>query len=297
MLDDITLVNTVKGTKIEISQAIGAQILLDSIDWGAISSNSVTYKYTNQVGVQVTNTTLETRDISIVGWVASEQLGVVDALAKRLNGFVNPLEPLKLQYQQYELTVYPTSSIKWGKGYTENNEVMRKFKIDGFAADPLFRSINDSKLQAGVVVPMFHFPLIIPKTEGVVFGVRQEYILLTVENKGDVVTGFKVEFVADKGTVDSPSLINAKTQEFIKINKVLQRGERVMISTLDGEKSIIGYSDANDTTGSNYYKYKDLDSTWLKLVIGDNQFKYEAEENVGNLAVNIYYNNKYLEVE
>lgn len=297
MQDAITLVNTVRGTKFTLSQATGAQYLLESVDWGAISSNSVTYKYTNQVGVQVTNTTLETRDVEIIGWVANENPGVVDTLAKRLNGFINPLEPLKLQAKSYELTIYPTTSIKWGNEYKYNNDVMRRFKIDAFAADPLFRSIIDSKLQAGVVVPKFRFPLVIPKNKGVVFGVRQEYIILTVENKGDVPTGFRIEFLANKGTVDTPSLINARTQEFIKINKSMERGERIVISTEDGEKSIIGYANANDTEGSNYYKYKDLDSTWLKLALGDNLFKYEAEENVGNLAVTIYYNNKYLEVQ
>ena len=40
----------------------------------------------------------------------------------------------------------------------------------------------------------------------------------------------------------------------------------------------------------------DLDSTFLKLEVGDNLFRYDAEENINNLEVNIYYNPNYLEV-
>lgn len=297
MRNGITLTNTVKNVTIALTQDIGEVILLESVNWGEIAANNVSYKYTGQVGIQVTNTTLETRDIEILGWVASENPGVVDSVARQLNSFVNPLEPLRLQYRNYEVTFYPSHSIRWGSGYKENNEVMRKFKIDGFAADPLFRAVVESKEQAGVVVPKFHFPLIIPKEKGIVFGVRKKTSILIIENKGDVPTGFKVEFSADNGTVKNPALINAKTQEFIKINKTLAYGERVVITTNSGEKSVIGYSSRNDRIGENYYKYRDLDSTWLQLEIGDNRFSYAADENVAGLAVSLYYTNKYLEVE
>ena len=40
----------------------------------------------------------------------------------------------------------------------------------------------------------------------------------------------------------------------------------------------------------------DLHSTFLKLEVGDNLFRYDAEENINNLEVNIYYNPNYLEV-
>lgn len=296
MVESITLINTVKGTRHTLDQKRGSQYLLESCDWGVVTSNRVTYKYTNQVGVQVTNTTLETRDVSIVGWICSENAGELEALAKTLNKFINPMEAMKLQYKNYELGFFPDNSIKWGKSIKENNEYMRKFKIDGFAADPLFRTISDSRVTAGVIESKFFFPLVIPKDEGIVFGIRREYIILSVPNAGDVTTGFKIEFLASKGTVTNPALYNTKTQEYIKINKTLERGEKIVINTLDGEKSVIGYEFGSDEP-LNYYKYKDLLSTWLVINAGDNLFKYDADDNVVNLEVRIYYNNRYLEVE
>lgn len=296
MIDGITLINTVKNDRQVIDKKIGSQFLLESCDWGSVSSNRVTYKYTNQVGVQVTNTTLETRDVSIVGWICSENPLELESLAKRLNKFVNPMEAMRLQYKSYELGFFPDSSVKWGKGIKENNQYMRKFKIDGFAADPLFKAINDSRVVAGVVESHFYFPLVIPKDEGIVFGIRKEYIILSVPNLGDVTTGFKIEFIASKGTVTSPALYNTKTQEYIRVNKLMEKGEKIVINTLDGEKSILGY-EPNSDEPLNYYKYKDLLSKWLVIDTGDNLFKYDADENVGNLEVRIYYNNRYLEVE
>ncbi len=296
MIEDITLVNTVKGTQLKLDKEPHSEFLLDVCDWGVVTSDRVTYKYTNQVGVQVTNTTLETRDISITGYIVSEKADNLDVLAKRINIFVNPMEAMKLQFKTYELLFFPDNSIRWGTTLQENNEYFRKFKIDGFAADPLFRQKSDSKVLAGVVEPKFYFPLIIPKDEGVVFGIRKEYIILSVPNSGDVTTGFRIEFVASKGTVGNPAIYNTKTQEYVKINKILARGERVVINTEDGEKSVLGYL-SGETEAQNYYKYRDLRSTWLKILTGDNLFKYDADSNVGNLEVRIYYNNRYLEVE
>lgn len=297
MVESIQLQNLIKGTSLLLDQD-DSEYILESVDWGVVSSNRVTYKYTNQVGVQVTDVTLETRDVSIVGWVCAkdDNIKYLEELKKNLNRFINPMEEMKVIYKDYTLNFFPDNSIKWGTTYKTNNDVMAQFKIDGFAADPLFKSKNDTRVLAGVVEPMFYFPLVIPKTEGVVFGYRREYIILGVYNSGDVSTGFRIEFIASKGTVTNPMLINTRTQEYIKINKVLERGEKVVINTVDGEKYVHGFVGESGEE-QNYYKYRDLKSTWLKISTGDNLFKYDADDNLGNLEVRIYYNNRYLEVQ
>lgn len=297
MVESIQLQNLIKGTSLLLDQD-NSEYILESVDWGVVSSNRVTYKYTNQVGVQVTDVTLETRDVSIVGWVCAkdDNIKYLEELKKNLNRFINPMEEMKVIYKDYTLNFFPDNSIKWGTTYKTNNDVMAQFKIDGFAADPLFKSKNDTRVLAGVVEPMFYFPLVIPKTEGVVFGYRREYIILGVYNSGDVSTGFRIEFIASKGTVTNPMLINTRTQEYIKINKVLERGEKVVINTVDGEKYVHGFVGESGEE-QNYYKYRDLKSTWLKISTGDNLFKYDADDNLGNLEVRIYYNNRYLEVQ
>lgn len=48
---------------------------------------------------------------------------------------------------------------------------------------------------------------------------------------------------------------------------------------------------------NNYFKYRDLDSTWLQLDVGDNLFRYDADTGIDNLEVYIYFHSKYLEVQ
>ena len=92
----------------------------------------------------------------------------------------------------------------------------------------------------------------------------------------------------------NPSLLNVSTQKYFRIKKTMVAGEEIEINTVTGEKRIVGRLNGEE---SNYYKYKDLTSTWLDLSIGDNIFRYDAEEGLDNLEVYIYFNNRYLEVE
>ena len=170
---------------------------------------------------------------------------------------------------------------------------MCKFKIDGICPDPLFSEKNESKITAVGTAGKFHFPLIIPKTKGIVMGIRQPSLIFVIENKGSVPVGMKMVLKAT-GTLTNPSITNVYTQEFFKINKTMQAGEQIVIDTIIGEKTIKG---TLHNIESNYFKYRDFDSTWLQLNIGTNLFRYNADTNIGNLEVFIYYNNKYLEVQ
>lgn len=122
---------------------------------------------------------------------------------------------------------------------------------------------------------------------------RQPSLIVAINNSGAVDVGMKIVFKAN-GTLYGPSLINVDTQKYFKVNKTMQAGEEIMIDTIIGEKKIQGT--LNGIT-LNYFKYRDLDSEWLQLKVGDNLFRYDADENVENLEVYIYFNNKYLEVQ
>lgn len=66
------------------------------------------------------------------------------------------------------------------------------------------------------------------------------------------------------------------------------------MNTTVGEKYIRGV--LNGET-SNYFKYRDLDSEWLQLKVGDNLFRYDCDGGQSALEVYIYHQNKYLEVQ
>ena len=297
MVENILLKNSVSKEEIELDKVTTPDYILHSVDWGSIEGSHNSYKHVNQVGIYVTRTNLGTRNIEVVGWIVAENENQMTQRKMQLNKFFNPQQPIDLFYKKYKIRFLPNSSIKYSIITAENNEVVCKFKIEGLCPDPLFTESSEQKVTAANTIGMFHFPLIISKTPnppgGIIFGYRQPSLIVAIENKGAISTGMTIVFKAN-GTLANPSLINVDTQKFFKVNKTMQAGEQITINTTIGQKKIQGLLNGELT---NYFKYRDLESEWLQLEVGDNLFRYDADSQVENLEVYIYFHNKYLEVQ
>ena len=297
MIENIVLRNVETQAYLELDMSLTPYYVLDSVDWGSVESTHHSYKYVNQIGVYVTGTSLETRSVEITGFIVADNERDMTQRKQMLNRFINPQQALDLHYHDYVLRLLPNTSIRYGVGYKENNNVICKFKIEGYCPDPLFAEDVESKIEAASTTGRFHFPLIISEypnpPKGVLFGVREPSLLVTITNSGAVDVGMKIVFKAN-GTLANPELIDVATQKFFRVNKTMQAGERIEINTSIGSKSIKGM--LNGVT-SNYFKYRDLDSEWLQLKVGDNIFRYDSSSSSGSLEVYIYFQNKYLEVQ
>lgn len=297
MVEGIKLQNIQTRAILTLDMVSTNDYILNSVDWGQVTSTHHSYKYVNQIGVYVTGTSLETRNVEINGWVIAENEAQMTQRKQVLNRFFNPQQAIDLMYSVYTLRFLPNTSVRYSATVAENNEVVCKFKIEGYCPDPLFSEQVENKVAAASTVGMFHFPLIMSKNPeppgGVVFGLRQPSLIVAIDNAGAVSVGMKIVFKAN-GTLTGPMLIDVETQKYFKVNKTMQAGERIEIDTAIGQKKIQGI--LNGVT-SNYFKYRDLDSEWLQLDVGSNLFRYDADANAGNLEVFIYYSNKYLEVQ
>lgn len=297
MVEGIKLQNVETRAILTLDMVSTPDYVLNSVDWGAVESTHHSYKYVNQIGVYVTGTSLETRSVDISGWVIASTEREMTNRKTILNRFFNPQQAVDLFYKDYVLRFLPNTSVRYSTAIAENNEVVCKFKVEGYCPDPLFSEQMESKVAAASTIAMFHFPLIISQTPnppgGIAFGLRQPSLIVAINNSGAVDVGMKIVFKAI-GTLHGPSLINVNTQKYFKVNKTMQASEEIVINTTIGEKKIQGTLNGITT---NYFKYRDLDSEWLQLSVGDNLFRYDAEENVENLEVYIYFNNKYLEVQ
>ena len=297
MVEGIKLQNVETRSVLTLDMVSTQDFILNSVDWGTVESTHHSYKYVNQIGVYVTGTSLETRSVTIMGWVIA---GTELQMTKRksmLNKFFNPQQAVDMFYKDYMLRFLPNSSVKYSATVAENNEVVCKFKIEGYCPDPLFVEQEENKITAASTIGIFHFPLKISTNPnppgGVVFGYRQPSLIVAISNQGSVSVGMRIVFKAN-GTLENPSIINVNTQKFFKVNKTMQAGEQIIVDTVIGEKKIQGI--LNGQT-NNYFKYRDLDSEWLQLAVGDNLFRYDADSGIGNLEVYIYFSNKYLEVQ
>lgn len=271
--------------------------ILKSVDWGTIKGTHHSSKYVSQIGESFTNTSLGTRQITIEGWIVAQSESHMTTLKRRLNSFINPQETIEMLYSTYTINFVPDESVKYSISSAENNEIFCKFQISGTAPNPLFSDNAESRSAFVTTDATFRFPLIFSANlpdGGVVFGKRTASLIAKLINDGSVSIGMKIIFKAN-GTVINPSLINVNTQEEFTINKALVAGEEIEINTNVGEKSIRGK--IGNAAYTNYFMYKNIDSSWLQLDVGDNLFRYNAEEGINNLDVFVYFYNRYLEVQ
>lgn len=271
--------------------------ILNNVDWGVVQGTHHSYKYVNQIGVSITSTSLKERSITVTGWIIADTEEEMDERKQFLNRYFDPRYEIDVMYKNYFLRFVPDNTVKYGTSEKENNDAIVQFQIKGTCADPLFSEINGSKETIAATIATFHFPLIMSTNlyeRGLVFGYRQPSLTAKVTNRGAVEVGMKIVFKAI-GELTNPRLIDVDTREFVAIEKSMVAGEEIVINTNVGEKSIQGKIGNEDY--SNYFMYKDLDSTWLQLRLGDNLFRYDADSGLDNLEVYLYFYNKYLEVQ
>lgn len=292
MIESLLLTNTVTLQSILFDRD-DSDFVLDEVDLGVVNGTHHSYKYVNQIGIYINSTTLEQRTISIKGYVIGDDYGLLEENKNTLNRFINPLQAVDITVlDKYKLTFKPDYSIKYSAPYKDNNEVLCKFLIQGTCPDPLFTTLGEQSAVIGTV-KKFHFPLIIPQNVGILMGLRTSSLFLNLNNTGDVATGMIIEFTCTSN-VKNPKLINVDTQEFIQIDKTIIPGEKIVVSTISGEKYIKGTLNGVE---SNYFAYLNYESTWMQLSTGLNTLKYDADDNVPGLEVSVSFLPRLLEVQ
>ena len=297
MIERIVLKNTKRLEELVLDKVSTPDFILESVEWEPIKGTHHSYRYVNQIGESVSSTSLGARAITIEGWVVAQSEDEMDSRKSILNAFVNPQEEVELFYKEYVIKFLPDESVRYSVAYEENNDVFCKFRIEGTCHNPMFSDINETSKTFVATIPMFHFPLVMTKDlpeRGVVFGRRMESLIVSAVNRGSVDIGMRIVFKAN-GTVVNPSLINVSTQEALFINKTLVADEEIQINTNIGERSVRGRVGLADF--ANYYMYRSLDSAWLKLYVGENLFRYDADAGIENLDVFVYFSNRFLEVQ
>ena len=297
MIERIVLKNTKSLEELVLDKVSTPDFVLGSVEWEPIKGTHHSFRYVNQIGESVSSTSLEARNVTIEGWVVAQSEDEMDSRKNILNKFVNPQEEIELFYKDYVIKCLPDESVRYSIAYEENNDVFCKFRIEGTCHNPLFSDIGETSNTFVATIPLFHFPLVLSKDspeKGVVFGRRMESLIVNAVNRGSVDIGMRIVFKAH-GTVVNPSLINVNTQEALYINKSMVADEEIQINTNIGERSVKGRIGLADFT--NYYMYRDFDSAWLKLYVGDNVFRYGADSGIENLDVFVYFSNRFLEVQ
>lgn len=298
-MDKITIQNPATGAVLVLDCETVPGYILKSVDWGTIEAGHNSSKYIGQIGKSITGVSLGTRSITIEGWIVTqENLTMMKSLKTKLNRFINPLNKFDLLYEDYIIHIVFDSTVSYSKEEAENNDTLCKFQLTGIAFDPVFRYQEDKAAMFATLIPVFHFPLIIPdETEesGIIWGERSDSLISSVINDGDLPIGVRILFKA-RGNLSNPYLVNITTQETLKIQKNLIAGEEIEVVTSIGQKSVTGKL-LMDKNWSNYFQYFSLDNSWMQLPIGSSLLRYGADSGIDNLEVIVYYKPEFLEVQ
>lgn len=161
-----------------------------------------------------------------------------------------------------------------------------RVSINILCPNPLFLNMSDFGQNIASINNKFSFPLAFPKNKGVIMGVKRFSRKLNIENNGDYTTGIVIVFKAVRGIVTNPEIKKITTNEGIKINDTMQKGDIIRIETNTGKKTVT----KNDINISNKLT---KNSTYFQVTKGRNIIEYNAEEGYTNLDVYIYYTPTY----
>lgn len=292
MITKFEVRNMTTDDRITFGQDLDCDYLYQSkgIDWGNASATHNTYNYPGQVGVSIYSSKINERDVSITAWVyyvlsAEERetlsRGEWEAYAYEkikkkkdiLSGVFNPADVLRITTGGYYIEGKPAASVKYGIEDSDNNIYFCKFKVTIYCNNPMFKKETIVKKAVVGDTPAWAFPWALT-SQGVVFGTRVDYLMLAVENEGNVAIGGRIILTA-KGTVVNPSITNVETGERMIVNKTMVAGEKIVITTVDGkDRGIVGTISGVE---QNYLKYWNFNNAWMKFQKGTTLIEYATE--------------------
>lgn len=286
MAEKITYTNA-RGQSIELSNR--RPFLLQSVEGkGDVEAEIQMQSAPYQDGSTLIDALLQPRSLVLQVAILDNDREKVIKLRQQLASIFNPkLGEGRLIYSNGETTreinavaenvpVFPVGSENKGLRY-------QRALINLLCPSPFWQDIAEENYKLEDFVGSFKFPFHLPTR----FSKRGDSKVLI--NRGDVPTPIQVEF---RGPVNNPVITNHTTGEFIKINREIPTGYKLILDTAFGEKRVdIVAPDGTITKG---FHYIDLKSTFFNLDVGDNRIGFVAEG--GSPEVYVKYKHRYLSV-
>ena len=218
----------------------------------------------NQIGATIQGESVQAKDISIdgllLGYAYEQRKALLDTFVPQVGGRF-------IFNDEWEIAVVPRITPK-----IERKRHNPKFMLVMHAPYPYWRRRRETVVSLAGLTRAFRFPwnISVPYR----FSTRTESFFANAYNGGNVPASFDVRFVAVTA-LSNPMITRVGTNEFLRIEKDLEAGETIDISTDSGltvMSTVQGIS-------TNAFGYLDLDSSLFKLEVGDNMLRYDADDN------------------
>lgn len=168
-------------------------------------------------------------------------------------------------------------------GYVETFEcdlftMTETAQISIICPKPYFKNVTETVNSGATVSAAFEFPTAF---NDVVFSTETAGTTVTIPNNGDVSAGMDIE-INFTGSVSAPVIRNAATGEYFRLNRNFVSGDKVIVNTRSGEKSVIL---TRFGVEFNIINALDTGASWLQLQRGNNTLLLGA--NSGSTALSV----------
>lgn len=162
----------------------------------------------------------------------------------------------------------------------------QQMQVSMICPTPFFQSVREYVVDITNRYGMFEFPFYTDSP--IPMSGYQENRITNIFNSSSE-TGMIIEVEAN-GLIESVKVMKVDTDEFIQVNQVLTEGEKLLISTYKGKKSITLVRDNEEL---NVFGSLEEGSTFLQLEVGNNLFSYLLNDGEGDASVKIRYRELY----
>ncbi|MTI46660.1 MAG: phage tail family protein [Firmicutes bacterium] len=285
-MEQITIINS-KGENITLGH--GKPYLLQSLSGtGSVEGDIHMEKAPFQDGETYINTLIDTRALTIEAAILVDTHEELLEKKSKLARVLNPKDgkgTLKYEYQglsrEIEIVVdsapvFPVGSENKGIGFQRTTFTL--ICPSPFWTDSFYESEGMADWIGGLTFPL---------SLGTTFAERGKTRIFN--NAGDVPTPVEIVFY---GQCENPIIENISTGEFIKVNKLIDTDEKLVITTDFGNKSV----EVEDSQGNrtNAFNYIDLNSSFFHLKSGENLIEYSADGGEEETKVLVKWKNRYL---
>lgn len=243
------------------------QIVTDNCDTQHSTSKTI-----KQIGEYITSTNVNSRGISIIGYIfANSELDMASKREKLLN-ITSPFSEVQLVVNdKYQIKGKCDGLVKWATGYDNNNKMFVKFMINILCPGTLWHNLNPTIVSLNSYIDEFKFKLAIPEDDGMIFAKRAENTVSSIYNQCNIEIPMVITLTAIK-EIENIKITNLTTGEFFSINLKMKAEDSLVINSEFGNKSVL-------LNGKNVIGNVDiLNSTWLMLNPGLNEFTYECND-------------------
>lgn len=246
-----------------------------------------------QDGCDVEDALLDTRQIKMEVTIRTKNRTKLYELRRKIYRIINPKTYNSQTNKRGELLLYYTNDFKKyriyarvedGVDFNQRKKNHDKATLSFLCADPYWLDEKDTFEDIKSIKGGLKFRLSLPNK----FATTTFY--KNINNVGDVETPVQVEY---EGPATNPKITNETTGEYIQVNMEIAEKEKLIINTAEGQETVnlVTPHEVRDV-----YNNIDLNSTFFKLIIGNNLIKYSSDAEGAKDRVSITYSNKYVGV-